>query len=73
MSGSKNDYPVEKKSADQSDEKDLRHFLDNASTQLRRRMKQAQTAGEKAQLSHMRLLEVLIKEQVPANGNSPKN
>ena len=56
-----------------SDEEDLRHFLEIASAQLRHRMKQVEATSQKAQLSHLRLLEVLIKEQVPANGNSAKN
>jgi hypothetical protein len=50
-----------------SNQNDLRHFVELASSQIRHRIKLAQTAEEKAQISHLRLLETLLKEQVPAN------
>ncbi len=54
-----------------SNQNDLRHFVELASAQIRHRIKLAQTAEEKAQISHLRLLETLLKEQVPANVGKP--
>lgn len=54
-----------------SNQNDLRHFVELASSQIRHRIKLAQTAEEKAQVSHLRLLETLLKEQVPANVTKP--
>jgi hypothetical protein len=51
-----------------SNERDLRHFLDLASAQLRHRMKQA--GGDQKQISRIQLLAELIKEQVPAHGGN---
>lgn len=48
-------------------QRDLRHFLSLAAAQIRNRMQKAATPAEKARL---KLLEDLIKEQVPQDENT---